>query len=124
MLLPPWTSVFSGLAILLASLGFNLFGDGLRDLLDPTLRGYKHCKLGETLTNWHTTGTLKTQNKPRVGSARLRKRKRSEALGVASDPRPKYTPNRCQRLCCVPFELVSEEKAPNVHYFLNSSPAS
>ena len=38
MLLSPWVSVFSGLAILLASLGFNLFGDGLRDLLDPTLR--------------------------------------------------------------------------------------
>lgn len=39
MLLSPWTSVFSGLAILVASLGFNLFGDGLRDLLDPSLRG-------------------------------------------------------------------------------------
>ena len=39
MLISPWVSVFSGLAILLASLGFNLFGDGLRDLLDPTLRG-------------------------------------------------------------------------------------
>lgn len=39
MLLSPWVSVFSGLAILLASLGFNLFGDGLRDLLDPALRG-------------------------------------------------------------------------------------
>ncbi|MEX2536831.1 MAG: ABC transporter permease [Trueperaceae bacterium] len=39
MLLSPWASVFSGLAILLASLGFNLFGDGLRDLLDPSLRG-------------------------------------------------------------------------------------
>ncbi len=38
LLLSPWVSVFSGLAILLASLGFNLFGDGLRDLLDPTLR--------------------------------------------------------------------------------------
>src|SRR5690554_146847 len=38
MLLSPWVSVFSGLAILVASLGFNLFGDGLRDLLDPTLR--------------------------------------------------------------------------------------
>lgn len=38
LLLSPWTSVFSGLAILLASFGFNLFGDGLRDLLDPTLR--------------------------------------------------------------------------------------
>lgn len=39
LLLSPWVSVFSGLAILLASLGFNLFGDGLRDLLDPALRG-------------------------------------------------------------------------------------
>jgi peptide/nickel transport system permease protein len=39
MLISPWTSVFSGLAILLASFGFNLFGDGLRDLLDPALRG-------------------------------------------------------------------------------------
>lgn len=38
MLLSPWTSVFSGLAILIAALGFNLLGDGLRDLLDPTLR--------------------------------------------------------------------------------------
>ena len=39
MLLSPWVSIFSGLGILLASLGFNLFGDGMRDLLDPTLRG-------------------------------------------------------------------------------------
>jgi peptide/nickel transport system permease protein len=39
MLLSPWVSIFSGLAILIASLGFNLFGDGLRDLLDPALRG-------------------------------------------------------------------------------------
>jgi len=39
MLISPWVSIFSGLAILTASLGFNLFGDGLRDLLDPALRG-------------------------------------------------------------------------------------
>lgn len=39
MLLSPWVSVFAGVAILLASLGFNLFGDGLRDTLDPALRG-------------------------------------------------------------------------------------
>lgn len=38
MLLSPWAGVFSGLAILVASFGFNLFGDGLRDLLDPALR--------------------------------------------------------------------------------------
>ena len=36
--LTPWVSVFSGAAILLASLGFNLLGDGLGDRLDPRLR--------------------------------------------------------------------------------------
>ncbi len=30
-----WTAVFPGLAILLSVLGFNLLGDGLRDVLDP-----------------------------------------------------------------------------------------
>ncbi len=34
----PWLSVFPGLAILVAVLGFNLLGDGLRDVLDPHLR--------------------------------------------------------------------------------------
>lgn len=34
----PWPMIFSGLAIMLAVLGFNLLGDGLRDVLDPTLK--------------------------------------------------------------------------------------
>ncbi|MDR7418612.1 MAG: ABC transporter permease [Armatimonadota bacterium] len=33
-----WVAVFPGLAIMLTVLGFNLFGDGLRDALDPRLR--------------------------------------------------------------------------------------
>jgi peptide/nickel transport system permease protein len=33
----PWQAVFSGLAITLAVLGFNLAGDALRDVLDPRL---------------------------------------------------------------------------------------
>ena len=36
----PWMSVFPGLAITLTILGFNLLGDGLRDLLDPRLKAY------------------------------------------------------------------------------------
>ena len=36
--LSPWPAVFSGAAILLASLGFNLLGDGLAERLDPRLR--------------------------------------------------------------------------------------
>jgi peptide/nickel transport system permease protein len=34
----PWVAVFPGLAIALAVFGFNLFGDGVRDALDPRLR--------------------------------------------------------------------------------------
>jgi len=34
----PWQAVFSGLAITLAVLAFNLAGDALRDILDPRLR--------------------------------------------------------------------------------------
>lgn len=33
-----WYAAFPGLAILLTVLGFNLLGDGLRDLVDPKLR--------------------------------------------------------------------------------------
>lgn len=34
----PWLAIFPGLAISLAVFGFNLFGDSLRDALDPKLR--------------------------------------------------------------------------------------
>ena len=34
----PWVPSFPGLAITIAVFGFNLFGDGLRDVLDPRLR--------------------------------------------------------------------------------------
>lgn len=39
LLLSPWPAVFSGLAILFLSFGFNLLGDCLRDRLDPRLKG-------------------------------------------------------------------------------------
>jgi peptide/nickel transport system permease protein len=34
----PWMAIFPGIAISLAVFGFNLFGDALRDALDPRLR--------------------------------------------------------------------------------------
>jgi peptide/nickel transport system permease protein len=37
----PWLMTFPGLSIVLGVLGFNLLGDGLRDVLDPRLRGQK-----------------------------------------------------------------------------------
>lgn len=35
----PWMAIFPGLALSLAIYGINMFGDGLRDVLDPRLRG-------------------------------------------------------------------------------------
>lgn len=35
----PWMAIFPGLFITLAVFGFNMLGDGLRDALDPRLRG-------------------------------------------------------------------------------------
>ena len=34
----PWMMIFPGIAIFITVLGFNLVGDGLRDILDPHLR--------------------------------------------------------------------------------------
>ncbi|WP_456472506.1 nickel transporter permease [Methanocaldococcus sp.] len=34
----PWIMIFPGLAIMLTILGFNLIGDGIRDILEPKLR--------------------------------------------------------------------------------------
>jgi peptide/nickel transport system permease protein len=37
----PWLMIFPALSIIFAVMGFNLLGDGLRDVLDPRLRGRK-----------------------------------------------------------------------------------
>ncbi|MDI6638850.1 MAG: ABC transporter permease [Bacillota bacterium] len=34
----PWVTAFPGIAIVLLVMGFNMFGDGLRDALDPRLK--------------------------------------------------------------------------------------
>lgn len=38
MTIAPWTGIVPGIAILIAVLGFNTLGDGLRDVLDPRLK--------------------------------------------------------------------------------------
>lgn len=37
----PWLTLFPGAAIMACILGLNLFGDGLRDLLDPKMQGVR-----------------------------------------------------------------------------------
>ncbi|MBI4498288.1 MAG: ABC transporter permease [Chloroflexi bacterium] len=39
MMRGPWIAIFPGLALSLVVWGINMFGDGLRDVLDPRLRG-------------------------------------------------------------------------------------
>ena len=39
MLRAPWLAIFPGLALALAVYGINMLGDGVRDILDPRLRG-------------------------------------------------------------------------------------
>jgi peptide/nickel transport system permease protein len=39
MLLAPWLALWPGLALSIAVYGINIFGDALRDLLDPRLKG-------------------------------------------------------------------------------------
>lgn len=37
----PWLTIFPGIAIFITVFGINLLGDGLRDILDPKLRGQR-----------------------------------------------------------------------------------
>ena len=39
MFLAPWMAIWPGLAITIVVYGINMFGDAVRDLLDPRLRG-------------------------------------------------------------------------------------
>jgi len=39
MFLAPWMAIWPGLALSIVVYGINMFGDALRDLLDPRLRG-------------------------------------------------------------------------------------
>ena len=39
MEIAPWLAFFPGIAISVTVLAFNILGDGVRDVLDPRLRG-------------------------------------------------------------------------------------
>src|ERR671932_416497 len=52
----PWTSLFPGLAIGLAVLGFNLLGDALRDAIDPRTVRYKLPNVDTSTGDAHAPG--------------------------------------------------------------------
>lgn len=41
IIIAPWSSIFPGITIFLIVIGFNLLGDGLRDILDPRLKNVR-----------------------------------------------------------------------------------
>jgi len=41
IIIAPWTAIFPGVTIILIVIGFNLLGDGLRDILDPRLKNVR-----------------------------------------------------------------------------------
>jgi ABC-type dipeptide/oligopeptide/nickel transport system permease subunit len=52
----PWTSLFPGLAIGMAVLGFNLLGDALRDAIDPRTARYKLPGVDPSTGDLHAPG--------------------------------------------------------------------
>ena len=46
MLQAPWIALWPGLALSISVYGVNIFGDALRDLLDPRLRGGQGGRYG------------------------------------------------------------------------------
>jgi peptide/nickel transport system permease protein len=55
----PWLALWPGLALAIVVYGINMFGDALRDLLDPRLRGglgrYSNKKISKRLTQRQPT---------------------------------------------------------------------
>jgi peptide/nickel transport system permease protein len=55
MLIAPWMGLWPGVALGLVIWGTNMFGDAIRDLLDPRLKGgigrYGKVKIKQTLVN-------------------------------------------------------------------------
>jgi len=68
MELSPWMAFFPGAAIMVVVLGFNILGDGLRDVLDPRLRN------------------LQLESYGRAIAARVCAARQDAVLGVEADP--------------------------------------
>jgi peptide/nickel transport system permease protein len=55
MFLAPWLAIWPGLALTIVVYGVNVFGDAMRDLLDPRLRGglgrYSGVKISKKLAD-------------------------------------------------------------------------
>jgi peptide/nickel transport system permease protein len=45
----PWMAIWPGVALSLVVFGFNMLGDGLRDVLDPRLRGAQGARFGASV---------------------------------------------------------------------------
>jgi peptide/nickel transport system permease protein len=79
----PWHVVAPGLALVVAALGFNLLGDGLRDAIDPRLRAFPgHAGRGAGSLRWRSVLAFPGHAGRRAGSLRWRSaRLRGRASG-------------------------------------------
>ena len=93
----PGAIVFPGLAVVLATLGFNLLGDGLREAVDPQLRG-RSATVSPTFTSVVNAGTgdagspVPADRRPRVEVCR------DAVAGRAPDRRDRREPRRRRRV--------------------------
>ena len=58
----PWLALWPGLALAIVVYGINMFGDALRDLLDPRLRGGLGRYSGKNIRR--TSATKESRQKP------------------------------------------------------------
>ena len=58
----PWISVYAGLSILITILSFNMLGDGVRDMIDPRLRGIEWGKFEARNPKFETNSKHQIQN--------------------------------------------------------------
>jgi ABC-type dipeptide/oligopeptide/nickel transport system permease subunit len=79
----PWTSLFPGLAIGLAVLGFNLLGDALRDAIDPRTVRYKLPNVDTSTAEAHIPGAAGVGDEE--GAV-------PDKPPIAGDPRPSARP--------------------------------
>ena len=81
----PYLAIFPGVAIVLSVLGFNLIGDGLREALDPKLRG-AHDARAAPLGRGPARRVLdRARHGPRRQRDLVRRSSRGETLGIVGE---------------------------------------
>jgi peptide/nickel transport system permease protein len=82
-----WLSVLPGLGIMLAALSFNVLGDGLRDIMDPTQRSSKKRRQSRRPQSAEGNATTQTESSGSYDLSSSRSDETAHARGSASAAR-------------------------------------